>query len=246
MSLAMPLIVEFYGLAGCGKSTLAHATALSLRGEGCPVAEPGYDHQQRSIPRQHALRFAMGLCFFCQNPWRAGHGIRQVMRTRQRSANDGRAVISNWLYKAALMKRFLSQSKGGSDMCILDEGIVHALWSVCLRGSRPLDPEAILSSCPSVPFSWLLVRVDCERETLRGRLAARAERTGYRNRLLQDWGEGYETDLARQASAISAITGVIQERWKSGTVRTLSVRNDGFDATSEIARHIADWILRNR
>ena len=246
MSPALPLIVEFYGMAGCGKSTLAHATAQFLRGEGSPVAEPGYVHQQCSIPWQHVLRMAMGICFFCQEPWRAAHGIRQVLRTRQRSVNDGRAVISNWLYKAALMKRVLSRSNEGTSICILDEGIVHALWSVCLRGSRPLDPEAILSSFPAEPFNWMLVKVDCEPDTLRRRLTMRAERTGYCNRLLQDWGEGYEADLDRQASAISFIIGVIQERWTSGTVRTLSVRNDGPDATSEIARHIADWIQRNR
>lgn len=242
----MPLIVEFYGLAGCGKSTLAHATAQFLRGAGCLVVESSHDHQQCRIPRRHAIRFALGLRLFCQNPGLAARGIRQLMRTKQRSVNDARAVIANWLYKVALMKRFLSQSKGGSDICILDEGIVHALWSVCLRGSRPLDPEAILSSCPVVPFTWLMVRVDCERETLRRRLAARAERTGCRSRLLQDWGDGYEADLDRQVSAISAITGVIQERWKRGTVRTMSVRNEEPASTSDNAQHIADWILRNR
>jgi hypothetical protein len=175
----MPTIVEFYGLAGSGKSTIAHATTEFLRRAGCSVIEPGYVHHRYSIPRQHIIRLAMGLCFFCQNPRHAVQGIRHLIRTQQRSLNDSRRVIYNWLWKSALVKHLVSRSKGRSDIYILDEGILHALWSACLRGARSLDPETILTSCPATSFTWLLVRLDCESGTLRQRLVARAERTNY-------------------------------------------------------------------
>lgn len=242
----MPVIVEFCGLAGSGKSAIAHATAEFLRKAGYSVAEPGYIHHRYGIPRQHVVRSAMGLCFFLQNPGQAVKGIRHLLRTRQRSLNDNRRVIYNWLWKSALAKHLATQFKKRPDICILDEGILHALWSACLRGTGSLDQETILASCPTASFTWLIVRVDCEPGTLRQRLVARAERTNYRPRLLQDWKEGDNADLPRQLKAISDISETIREHWKMGEVRTMRVNNDKEGATDEVSKHVAGWILENR
>jgi SAM-dependent methyltransferase len=159
--------------------------------------------------------------------------------------NDSRRIIYNWLWKSALVKHLVAQSKRRPDICILDEGILHALWSACLRGTRPLNQETILASCPAASFTWLLVRVDCESGILRQRLVARAERTNYRPRLLQDWKEGKNADLPRQLSAISDISEAIREHWEMGEVRTMRVSNDKESATDEVAEHVAGWILKN-
>lgn len=95
------------------------------------------------------------------------------------------------------MTRILSQSEEELDISILDEGIVHPLWSAALRGGRPLNSKALASNCLSTPLTWLLVRVDCEQETLRRRLAGGAERTGYHKRL----------HLRRAASGLVAEAG---------------------------------------
>lgn len=238
----MPVIAEFFGLAGCGKSTLAHAAAQALREMGCNVNEPSHAHQQYGIPRQHVIRLAMGLGYVCRYPGHAMRGLRQLARTRQRSLDDSRAVLCNWLYKVAIVDRFLARPGGKADLCILDEGIVHALWSVCLRGARPLEAGAILDSCPIAGFTWLMVRVDCEPETLRQRLEMRAARTGYRNRLLNDWGPGYESDLSRQLNVISEVAEVLRNQWKKGKVRMLRVHNGREASPDNLARQIAERI----
>lgn len=61
-----PIHIEFYGLPGCGKSTVSHCVAEKLRAEGYKVFEPSYkiDHELNPIVRRitklmFTIRFAI-------------------------------------------------------------------------------------------------------------------------------------------------------------------------------------------
>ncbi len=52
--LNKPIIIDFFGLPGCGKSTVSHMLAEELRKQGKVVSEPSYDtdHKLSQVKRK--------------------------------------------------------------------------------------------------------------------------------------------------------------------------------------------------
>jgi thymidylate kinase len=128
-TLNHPLFVEFYGLPGCGKSTVSHLLASRLRNEGYLVDEPSYDIDHNNSPIIKKLK---KICIYFI--WFAYHNkiFKKVNAIVGGNGYSGLAKIqqtSNVLQKVSVY-RVIRQNK----IVIWDQGLVQASISLSLNG----------------------------------------------------------------------------------------------------------------
>jgi GTPase SAR1 family protein len=130
-----PLFVEFVGLPGCGKSSLARELleVLSDRGYLCaarpPVTKGGTDNVR------HSARFL----FYHIVEWRL---LRALYRC-------GMSIKPRKFFRVPFLRKvffscyyFDRYANGGHDVILLDQFGVQALWAAGMFGSG-LDPDAV-------------------------------------------------------------------------------------------------------
>ena len=132
-SLNQVLFVEFFGLPGCGKSTVSHLLAERLRAEGFKVSEPSYgiDHQ---IPIWRKIRkLLLGLYYyiFCRSMYDA---VKEIVSKNDYKETEAFAQIVNIMQKVdAYHKNHVTQ------FVIWDQGLVQAAISLSLLGKENAD-----------------------------------------------------------------------------------------------------------
>lgn len=124
-----PLFVEFYGLPGCGKSTISHRVASKLRDEGYRVDEPSYDIDRNCSPFVRKLNK-----LFIYFSWFVFHinTFKNVNAIVGRNGYSGIAKIeqiSNVLQKISVY-RDIRQDR----IVIWDQGVAQASISLSLKG----------------------------------------------------------------------------------------------------------------
>src|SRR5690606_19043648 len=118
--------------------------------------------------------------FSAMHPNAVHQAVALVRRSRQQTANDARAVLTNWLCKCSVMRRMAA---GG--IFVSDEGVLHAVWSMAYRSSERAEIPVVAAELVMgmLPTSWVVVEVDNAGESIVQRLGMRAGRP---NRLAQD------------------------------------------------------------
>ena len=124
-----PLFFEFFGLPGCGKSTVSHAIAMLLRENGYSVKEPSYriDHQKRIIKR--LLKFAI-VCWWYLFHHKEYCSIRNIVRLNDYMGLEELLQISNIIQKVRIYN-----NKVNSHIFIWDQGLVQAAISLSIKGA---------------------------------------------------------------------------------------------------------------
>lgn len=134
----MTRFIEFYGMPGCGKSTISHQVADRLRAEGVSVSEPTYDvdHRYSSIRRKiHKLSSLVK--YALENPAKS-NVLKNLVRNagyRGSSAVSMRAVIAN---------KLLVYTHDSAEYVFLDEGLSQSAVSLADSGSSSLNNEKCL------------------------------------------------------------------------------------------------------
>ena len=124
-----PLFVEFYGLPGCGKSTVSHQVAVKLRADGYIVDEPSYDIDRKNSPLVRKLNklIIFFSCFVFHNKT-----FREVKTIVKKNGYFGTSLIkqaSNVLQKISVYR-----DEGYRNIVIWDQGLVQASISLSLKG----------------------------------------------------------------------------------------------------------------
>lgn len=127
--LKRSLFVEFYGLPGCGKSTVSHLVASKLRDEGYLVDEPSYEIDRNCSP---FLRKIKKLSFYFY--WFIFHNkkFKKVNTIVVRNGYSGIAKIEQT--SNVLQKISVYQKSEQNRMVIWDQGLVQASISLSLKG----------------------------------------------------------------------------------------------------------------
>ncbi len=127
-SLKQVLFIEFFGLPGCGKSTLSHLLLERLRAVGLKVSEPSYviDHRRPLLRKIHKL-FLGGYYYSLK------HGMyKSVYKIVNKNGYRGAECFTqtvNILQKLATYGK--SQT---AQIVIWDQGLVQAAISLSLLG----------------------------------------------------------------------------------------------------------------
>jgi thymidylate kinase len=165
--------VEFFGVPGAGKSTIARRLTERLATTGRPVSEPTYElaHEVSSV-RRYLSKSGYAAVGTVGRPQPALAAARAIADSGQPSRRALVKTTFNWLYVTGVL-----ESRTPEELQVLDQGLVQAAWSVGLGAERDRTPslcelavDALLQSGPA-----LVVVVDVAPETVRERLSRRAD-----------------------------------------------------------------------
>jgi GTPase SAR1 family protein len=131
----VPVVIEFFGLPGAGKTTLSRRLTQLLRNEGVKVNHPNDDmiSLKEGMRRKiHKLPYIIKEPLF--HPVQSLRAALAINGSCQRSVADFSKVLVNWWYVTAILR----SPKTRMHFSVLDQGVFQALWSIVLTG-KTLD-----------------------------------------------------------------------------------------------------------
>lgn len=164
-----PITIEFVGPPSAGKTTLSRTLADRLRSEGYAVQEPTRTIAERERLRRIATKSRYGLDRLVSHPRATLADIRSIHATDQHRIRDFLSVSFNWQYVCG------RSGRGNHDVCLLDQGVLQALWSVGYRSKRDWYTVFETVGIPKASRPDLVVFVMASEETLLERLGSRTD-----------------------------------------------------------------------
>ena len=131
VNLNTPIVLEFYGLPGCGKSTISHKLADNLRSKGLSVWEPSYEIDRKfGKTMRKVVKFAKLVSFaICSH--RTYKGVSGLVKANGYQGMSALRQLANIAHKIDSYKM-----ADRWDVTIWDEGLVQASISLAVNGSR--------------------------------------------------------------------------------------------------------------
>ena len=212
----MGTVVEFCGLPGAGKSTIARGLVAALRLRGVPTTEV-MAPLGPSAPR--ATRMVRKSTVIARSVIRPD-GLRIVtnvgLRSGQADRRDRLARPANLLVVQDAVRR----ARGRGGVHVLDQGPVQEWWSAALRG----DEARVLAwaATDPAPRADLVVRVDAPVDVLSARLA---RRTARQSRLEAVEGPALQEELRRGADLLDVLCTQLVH--SPGSQQPVVIRVDG-------------------
>lgn len=123
-----PLFVEFYGLPGCGKSTISHFVAQRLSNEGFTIAEPSYLYDHQAPLRRKVFKFLLGV-FFLFSQCKLYNRVNAIVKKNGYRGLERFSQIVNVLNKVDVYRR--PHSNG---VILWDQGLIQACVSLSTNG----------------------------------------------------------------------------------------------------------------
>jgi energy-coupling factor transporter ATP-binding protein EcfA2 len=232
------VLVEFVGLPGSGKSTIAHALADLLREHGATVSEPTWriDHTLR--PSLRLLRKAsLAIAAAARDPYRARGIIESIVQSRQPTTREVLKLVINALYVAEAAER--CERRPG--VHVFDQGLLQQLWSALYRAAESSDLEARCRESLALGSTLAnVVVVDAPLVTLQRRLQVRRGGASRLERQLRD--SGPQAVLERAVFAQQRVEAVVESLSERGTVRLLRVSGGEEASPRLVARAVRDWL----
>jgi hypothetical protein len=184
LTSARPLVVEFVGLPGVGKSHAARLIAARLVAVGLPARSLALRINHELGPCRRVL-YKSGICAAeaLGHPGRTARVGRALMRSGQQSRVDVVRLSYNWLFLAGLLRRARTRPV----VELLDEGIFQLLWSIGAAGGERVirDCSSTLLEGPAhaVPMPHVVVVVEAPLRLIEARMASRGSRAGRLDRM---------------------------------------------------------------
>ncbi|MCR4267838.1 AAA family ATPase [Nitratireductor sp. ZSWI3] len=229
--------VEFFGLPGAGKTTIAGRLALEMRkGHMPPGVSVTLPEQEHGFVRRQLCRAALILS---QTPkprfvlvcLRAA-GL--VARSRQETLKDSIRVTWNlWAVAADLFRRRAMSTS----VAVLDQGLLQGIWSVMLTARAPCPSPAwmrLLAAAGTGDMTFVLL--DVQPVLARRRLLGRGDNVSRMNSQKQKFDDDRWQAAARMVAAIAQELHSARPEGRTG--RLISVFPSDADTPEEIAARI--------
>lgn len=156
-NLKTPIVLEFYGLPGCGKSTISHKLADDLRSKGLNVWEPSYEIDRKyGKTMRKVVKFAkLASIAICNH--RAYKGVRGLVEANGYHSMSALQQLGNIAHKIdgyKLADRY--------DVTIWDEGLVQASISLAINASRnaSVNESSLMTYSGDAKYVKVYVKVD--------------------------------------------------------------------------------------
>jgi thymidylate kinase len=164
-----PIVIDFLGLPGCGKSTVSSLVASELRMKGFNVSEKVYSiGNQLSLGRRYAVKLSYATGLALSHPRTAIELVKQCAPNMFRSKSEMLKQQINVFYVLETIRR---EKKA---ICVADQGIAQAVASLCVwkQGSVSCS-ERIRTYMHYVQRPIVFVYLRCDKETALQRIALR-------------------------------------------------------------------------
>lgn len=135
----MTVFLEFYGLPGCGKSTVSHAVAEELRKLGKTVAEPSYDLDHRHSDHIRKIKKAGYLLVLLSKHPAVFRKLVKLMKDNGYQGKKGILQCSNIAYKLLAYN-----DKTDADYVVFDEGLIQSAISLADKAGKSIENEKLL------------------------------------------------------------------------------------------------------
>lgn len=178
-----PLFVEFYGLPGCGKSTVSHLVATRLRDKGYMVDEPSYVIDRNCSPFFRKLK---KLSIYLS--WLAFHNntFQRVNVIVGRNGYAGVAKIEQ--ISNVLQKISVYQKREQNRIVIWDQGLLQASISLSLKGKvKAIDNLKGLQNVIGSDIEIMSVLISIEERVALERMSKRPTNDSRVERLKDDY-----------------------------------------------------------
>ena len=141
VNLKEPIYIEFFGLPGCGKSTISHLVAERLRAKGYKVYEPTYysDHNLKPVCRK--LRKLLATMYYS-----ISHHKEYLSLIRLAKENGYTGFKDSFKQIVNIVPKVKFYQKNESAIYIWDEGICQSAISLAMNSSvdaREVEKELI-------------------------------------------------------------------------------------------------------
>lgn len=149
--LNKPICIDFYGLPGCGKSTLSHLVSQKLCGEGLEVKEVSYDmdHGNGFLQRSWKKCFST-IKLISFHPCMFWH-LSKILST------NGIPLFGKLYFKHIVNLSYkICALKGNTTIILFDEGFCQAILSISVNN------DGIRNDC----YDSLLDAVACDRRVI--------------------------------------------------------------------------------
>lgn len=176
MGSDLTVFLEFYGLPGCGKSTVSHLAAEELRKRGRTVLEPTYDTDHRYPgPIRKGIKLGELALFAAARPG-AYRDLRRLVRKNGYTGGEALAQSAN------IARKLRAYDRARADYVVFDEGLSQSAVSLVRDGGSSAENEAALYGlCRKRRVLRFYIRVSPE--TALERMAARGSRDSRIERL---------------------------------------------------------------
>jgi hypothetical protein len=197
------MVVEFLGLPGAGKSTLAHCVAEHLVGQDFLVVRSPRVLSHESGKIERILGKAGPLAkHMMRRPSHALRVTREILATQQRTGADLIRTLANWLYVEAL----LQHGAAGAKVQLVEQGMGQALWSIGFSAGNGAWVDMIRQPGVLITPPNLVVLIEAEMSTIHRRLVNRPARARVRQErgiLIMAVRNEDQADLAASAAAVA-------------------------------------------
>ncbi len=151
------VFLEFYGLPGCGKSTVTHLVAERLRKQGKTVIEPTYDLDHRySAGKRKAIKFLKLIRYAVFRPGRYKR-LTQLIKANGYSGAELVYQVAN------IAPKLWAYENIDAEYVIFDEGLTQSAISLCQGKTNRLEnEEALYNLCRQRTVQKYYIKVDIE------------------------------------------------------------------------------------
>ena len=225
------MVVEFLGLPGAGKSTLARLAAEAL--VECGIAVEYVNRvptRGAGLPRRWLRKAGRVIEVLARTPRCSARTIRRIHETRQRSPRDFLITAFNWLLVTTLVHRAAASRK----VVLLDQGIAQALWSVGFSAQGDAWQETMCQVASRAPAPDMIFLVQVAPHNIADRLTFRRFKSGrLSGTQVNDPGV-----LARASTLLVAVCDIMRSRQVPITVVSNEHHRQLYDNTTTIVRKI--------
>jgi hypothetical protein len=166
--MSEPVVLEFVGLPGGGKSTIARHVVRELTSRGHRVLERPPVKGNIAAMRIKPNYVFGGIAALVESLWLSLLTIRPYYAGRLRRA----LVVPTWLLRWELIR----QSR--ASLIILDEGVIQNVWAIVIGGRWPSEEVAdrlLRRVLRNVPQRYNIVHCVVDTDTALNRIAERGD-----------------------------------------------------------------------
>jgi hypothetical protein len=214
-------VVEFLGLPGAGKTTLARSLGDELRAKGYPVAEPtDCLANETGRARRYATKAAATVRQGISHPMFTTSSLDAIGRPSLAAPWNWLRGVTNWQYVVEEVRGASARNPGS--VTALDQGLAQALWSIGYM-TTPDDISSfypLLGQLCETLDCYVVVTVRTDDAAIQRRLRAREGSADH------PFGPDLSpTDIARGRDLLESIDVLVDRVAEDGRLTTVTVKN---------------------